>query len=171
MKNLVLLLCILVSFSVCYAQNGVIKGQIIPEIPSEKLQILKKTKVILTLNETEFIAQLDNELKFEFKHLKPGHFKLYIEPRSPQYNFTYKGSIEANKTLEMGIPYSINCKYDLSKNEKRCPVCKKKDKVIPIYYGLLIDTKNEEGKKYKSGGCTTTGCDPNWYCKRDNNEF
>jgi hypothetical protein len=68
------------------------------------------------------------------------------------------------------------CKYDASINDKTCPICHKKDKVIPIRYGLPVSVNGEnpmkhEGKTWKAGGCNISKCDPNWYCKRDRTEF
>jgi hypothetical protein len=67
------------------------------------------------------------------------------------------------------------CKYDASLNNKRCPVCKKKNKVIPIRYGLLGSIKGDplknNGRTFKAGGCKISDCDPHWYCKRDKIEF
>jgi hypothetical protein len=73
-----------------------------------------------------------------------------------------------NQIIE--LPYFPTCKYDKTKNNRRCPTCKKKNKVIPIYYGLI----GQIGKKksnFKSGGCVVTGRDPNWFCERDGTEF
>jgi len=81
------------------------------------------------------------------------------------------------------------CPYEKTKNN-RCPVCKKTDKTIPIVYGLIIeitdanpniietngvriisDTPIIKKKKYKSGGCVVSDCQPSWFCERDDKKF
>ena len=61
------------------------------------------------------------------------------------------------------------CIYDKNINDKTCPICGKKNKVIPIVYGLPIGKMNEE--KYYYAGCIITFCQPHWYCKKDKYKF
>ncbi|MDQ3108429.1 MAG: hypothetical protein M3R17_00920 [Bacteroidota bacterium] len=83
--------------------------------------------------------------------------------------------INNNSTTTLKVNYPPYCEYDKSTHDKICPVCHKKDKVIPIVYGLLIYTgepgKEDEEDEIYSGGCEITGCDPHWHCKRDNKDF
>ena len=54
-----------------------------------------------------------------------------------------------------------------------CPVCNKKDEVIPVIYGMpgeKLMRKAEKGK-VKLGGCVISGGDRKWYCKRDETWF
>ena len=77
--------------------------------------------------------------------------------------------IAKDSTSIINAELSVYCKYDASKNDMTCPVCHRRNKVIPIVYGLPVgemDTAN-----YRYAGCETTYCDPNWYCKRDKLEF
>ena len=66
--------------------------------------------------------------------------------------------------------------YKYIKN-KTCPKCHKKNKVIPIIYGLIVPIYSEDGKliepkgEYYSGTCTEPECSPSWYCKRDKLTF
>ena len=80
-----------------------------------------------------------------------------------------------DEDVEITIPYPVYCRYDAGKQNKTCPVCGKKDKVIPIIYGLLLipEESNRTRKKnvFYYGGCEVTGCDPNWHCNRDDYNF
>lgn len=158
-----------------FAQNSVIKGKLIAELPEETERIVKRTKVILEINEKIITADLDDDLNFSFYDLKAGNFKIRTEPKPAGTNRIIIDFLKPNDTINIKLPYSLTCKYDKSKKDKTCPVCKKEDQVIPISYGLIVEiTKKGEVKKekeYKSGGCVTTGCDPNWYCKRDEIDF
>lgn len=78
--------------------------------------------------------------------------------------------------LTVNIELPPPCKYDANKKNNTCPKCNKKDKVIPIVYGLLISTNGDdplkdEGKTFKAGGCGISNCDTHWFCKRDKIEF
>ena len=175
MKETFSTILIFFGISFCIAQNGVIKGKIIAEIPEEAKLIAENTKVILEINGIEKTAIVDKNLNFSFHNLKSDSIRIRTEPHSYLQNSIIIGFLKPNDTVKIKIPYSLSCKYDQSKENKTCPVCKKEDQVIPISYGLIAEiTKKGEEKKekeYKSGGCVTTGCDPNWYCKRDEINF
>ncbi|WP_197070418.1 carboxypeptidase regulatory-like domain-containing protein [Hymenobacter sp. DG25B] len=72
----------------------------------------------------------------------------------------------------LNINFPIGC-HVLNHRGKTCPVCMKEDQVIPIVYGLPSKRMMERAKnnKIKLAGCQITGCDPQWYCKRDEREF
>jgi hypothetical protein len=163
-----------VGFLSGFAQNSVISGKLIAELPEETELIARRTKVILEINEKIITAELDDSLNFSFYDLKAGNFKIRTEPKPAGTNRIIIDSLKTSDTLNIKLPYVLTCKFDKSKKDKTCPICHKKDEVIPIHYGLIVDINNGEDKKekeYKSGGCVTTGCDPNWYCKRDEIEF
>jgi hypothetical protein len=56
-----------------------------------------------------------------------------------------------------------------------CPQCGKTDKVIPIIYGYPGEDlfRDQQAGKVRLGGCCVSGDgkDPQWYCKRDREEF
>jgi hypothetical protein len=84
-----------------------------------------------------------------------------------------KINVVGNDTLKLSFTVPFKCNYD--KGNKTCPICKKSDLVVPIVYGLILETRSKRRKKkeleFHSGGCVISGCDPNWYCKRDDKEF
>tara|TARA_R110002051_G_scaffold117953_1_gene191763 strand:- start:2448 stop:2975 length:528 start_codon:yes stop_codon:yes gene_type:complete len=175
MKKTFSIILTFIGISFCLAQNGVINGKIIAEIPEEVELIAGKTKVILEINGIEISTIVDKNLNFSFYNLKSDSIRIRTEPGYYRSQRTGIGFMKPNDTIDIKIPLALSCKYDQSKENKTCPVCKKEDKVIPISYGLIAEiTKKGEEKKekeYKSGGCVTTGCDPNWYCKRDDINF
>jgi hypothetical protein len=56
-----------------------------------------------------------------------------------------------------------------------CPHCGKTDKVVPIIYGYPGEDlfRDQQAGKVRLGGCCGSGDgkDPQWYCKRDREEF
>ncbi|MEK6152530.1 hypothetical protein WIW50_04695 [Flavobacteriaceae bacterium 3-367] len=177
MKSTFSLLIIVFGFLSCVAQKGVIKGKIIAEIPEEKPLISEKVKIILNIGNKEKIVSLDQNLNFTFQHLEADTIRIRTEPHSFGRNHILIGYLKPNDTINVKLNFSLSCKYANTGSSKICPICKKEDEVIPIRYGLIaeITRKGEPAKKhtqeYKYGGCVRTGCDPNWYCKRDDNEF
>jgi len=61
----------------------------------------------------------------------------------------------------------------MPKKKIACPICGKKDMVIPIIYGMPDEELFEESEQGKVhlGGCVIGSEDPEWYCKRDEIEF
>ena len=175
MKKTFSIIFTFIGISFCIAQNGVINGKIIAEIPQEAELIAENTKVILEINGIEKTTIVDKNLNFSFYNLESDSIRIKTEPQSYLRNRIIIGFIKPNDTVNVKISYSLSCKYDKSKENKTCPVCKKEDQVIPISYGFIaeISKKGEDikEKEYKSGGCVITGCDPNWFCKRDEIEF
>lgn len=175
MKKTFCIIFIFIGILCGVAQNGVINGKIIAENPDDIELISKKTKVILEINGIEKSATVDENLNFTFYNVPSDSILLRTEPKSITRNRIITGFLKPNQIVEIEIPYSLTCKYDKSKKNIICPVCEKKDEVMPIRYGLIVNIakkgKEENNKKYKDGGCVTTGCDPNWYCNRDEIEF
>ena len=88
-----------------------------------------------------------------------------------QDTIVYDIPFKKDSITYVNILYPTFCKY--SDMKSNCPICLKKNKVIPIIYGYPSDKmrkKNEQGK-IRLGGCILTGCDPKWYYKKDNKEF
>lgn len=119
------------------------------------------------------ISTVESDLdgNFKFENITKGKYNL----RTFEVN---NGDSIIPITVEKDLKLKIvilkkNCIYNKSLNNKTCSICHKKDKVIPIVYGLLIDSENKKDKKkkYINGGCQITNCDPNWFCERDNFKF
>lgn len=75
-------------------------------------------------------------------------------------------------TTTITVNFPIGCHFR-NQNGNVCPYCHKNDVAIPIIYGfpskrmMVLSKKN----KLKLAGCQTTGCDPQWYCRKDEREF
>ena len=175
MKTTIVIILIFLGSLSCVAQNSVIYGQIVPENPEDSARIIAKSKVVLKINGTKKASYPDKNLNFTFQNLDSDSILIYMEPKSARIETMMMGFLEPNDTLFLKIPYMLTCKYDKSKNNKTCPICKRQDRVIPIVYGLLayIQKKGEVNKEpeIKEGGCIISNCDPNWYCKRDQIDF
>jgi hypothetical protein len=175
MRKTFIIILIFIGIPSCIAQVGVINGKIVAEIPEEAELIAENIKVILEINGIEKSTVVDKNLNFSFHNLLSDSIQIRTEPYSYLRNRIIIGFLKPNDTIELKIPYSLSCKYDQSKENKTCPICKKEDQTIPISYGLIVEItkKGEENKEkeYRSGGCVITGCDANWYCKRDEIEF
>ena len=165
----------LVGISYSTAQSGVIRGEIIAENPDDKELIIKNTVVILEINGIEKRAVIDKYLNFSFHNLESDSVRIRTEPHSITRNIVMSGFLKPNDTIDVKIPYALTCKYDKSKTNNICPICNKNDQAIPIIYGFLVETVNNEQKdkkkEYKWGGCVIHACEPNWFCKRDETEF
>ena len=117
----------------------------------------------------------DLEGRFKFVNVMKGVYNIRIS--SIGFSDTTFASIALSGDTVLQLNIHRFCIYDASLNDKTCPVCHKTDKVIPIKYGLLITEKGKKKKEtgssdeFYSGGCVITGCDPNWYCKRDKTKF
>ncbi|MEY8847293.1 hypothetical protein AB9K26_00635 [Psychroserpens sp. XS_ASV72] len=180
MKKHLISTTLIFGFICCYSQNIKVNGKILLENEDDRNNVIQKTKVILSQNGTEQSTKVNENLEFFFEIEGFNDIEVTFEPKgmgniSGRF-YTFKNSeLRKKDTISLKIPYSLTCKYDKSKDNKTCPTCEREDEVIPIAYGLIaeITKKGEEKqeKKYKSGGCVISDCDPNWYCKRDNLEF
>ena len=81
--------------------------------------------------------------------------------------------IEWDKELPPKYFSTLRDTIDWKIKYKTCPVCKKKDKVIPITYGLPGKELMELSKSGEVilAGCVISTNSPRWYCKRDLNKF
>jgi hypothetical protein len=125
-------------------------------------------------------ADLDGNYKFE--NVTPGVYS--IRTHFIGYGEKIISNLNIRQDTSMRLNIRKYCEYDKSINDKYCPVCHQTDKVIPICYGLVIyehgkPLTDSTGKVQKvketnecyPAGCAITGCDPNWYCKRDKTKF
>jgi hypothetical protein len=114
------------------------------------------------------IITADDDGNFVFSNIPIGTYNIKVNVIV--YRDTIFRNIKITGDTDLVLDIHKFCQYDAARKDRTCPTCHKKDKVIPIEYGLRISNKGE-GKTFKSGGCNITLCDPNWYCKRDKLEF
>jgi hypothetical protein len=92
-------------------------------------------------------------------------------------DFVYKLTLKNQNRFYKTFRLMVTCPYDKTKNQSFCPKCKKKDKVVPILFGLPIfdENGNINGKssgEYYLGGCMVDGyCNPTKHCRRCNKDF
>ncbi|HAT64562.1 MAG TPA: hypothetical protein DCS66_08155 [Flavobacteriaceae bacterium] len=148
------------------SQSAVIEGIIIPNNNSD---IEKLSSISLYYNSKTPKLQtvlIETDLSFKFEYIETDTISLSIPGNREDYIFP-SFYLSENDTIRLKLPYSYYCEYDISKNDKTCPICKKKNKVIPVEFGLFIN----DPKKAYNMGCLITDCEPNWYCKRDKITF
>lgn len=175
-------------FSVfCNAQNGKIVGKIIVKNSEDKKFLPKNIYAILKSKTINDSILLNENFEFKFENLKADTLKLSFSVRNYPTNKYYIIRLNENEIYTADISISPVCPYKNSEQKHECPKCGKKDKVIPIVYGLIssvyfvnqkgqkIDKNGKEittkEKEYHSGGCVVSECQPNWYCGRDKTEF
>ena len=143
------------------------KNQVVPFV---RVHLLDSTMVEKCGTDT------DAKDRFKFVNVMKGSYSIRISGLG--FGDTTFASIKLATDTTLQFNIHKYCKYDASRNDKTCPVCHKTDKVLPVKYGLPATTQKE--KKKKKGGedgefypaeNAATGCDPNWYCKRDKSRF
>ncbi len=121
------------------------------------------------------LQKTDTAGTFTFKAVPTGKYSIRLVPLGRRD--TLFKNIKSGDTL-LNLNYYIYCQYDKSRKDKSCPICRKIDQVILVYYGLpVFDPQNPDKVKVPSlgevhfAGCEMTGCDAHWYCKRDKESF
>lgn len=158
LQNKILILLLLISLKP-FAQNGFVKGKITFENDKgsiASITIAKLRKATTTNNSGEYIISIPVGL--QTLNISAVGYKTK----------SIAVDIVLDSTIILNIIFENPCKKYNKKN-KVCPICHKKNRVIPIVYGLRIGEVDKE--ETFLGGCEITGCDPNWYCKRDKYQF
>ena len=115
------------------------------------------------------IATADRNGRFRISGLPVGRFDVRVYMMGYGDTTLTGVPVGLDSTTVMKVVLPKPCKYESNWKNKRCPVCGKKNKVVPIRYGLLdlrLDYRNGE-----PGGCVITDCDPTWYCRTDSLKF
>ena len=174
MRNMSKQIFLVLLFYLCYglsvAQTGKLTGHLVVD-KNEKKRIAGHTSIFLGIGSSK-IAFPDKDLNFSFDSLFSGITLLRIIGAIQMDTLIKNILIQDGKTTHLEI--TLRCKYDKNKKDRTCPKCRKKDQSIPIAYGLLVDTgkkSKQKEKEFFTGGCVISGCDPNWYCKRDKIKF
>lgn len=173
-KKVKLLLFFLMSFSLGQAQTGKITGKLNLLDFENKDFVLNNVYLILTSNNFKDSVKLNEDFSFNFNNLPADTFYISFSLCSYPYDSRYRIYIRHSENEKVNINYASTCPYDKT-NDAVCPICKMKDEVIPISYGLIA-SKIEKDKKprkreYYPGGCLISDCQASWYCERDKKEF
>jgi hypothetical protein len=130
--------------------------------------------ILFSADREKYVEYTNESGEFEFPHVKTGNYKIRFE------GIGYRDTIFEDLTIRgdtsINLSYIRNCRYDDAINNSRCPKCKKKNRVIPIIYGLPVSLNGEDptvgnGEKFILAGCEITDCDPNWFCRRNKISF
>ena len=157
----------------CLSQTN-IKGKV--SLPKNEYYhlVAEKTKVYIKANfkSDEILDStiVNKNLEFHFYNVLHDSVNLFFKPRNYPYNISYNLDLKKNKVNRLNVKYSPVCMF--AKSDSICPKCNRSDKVIPIIYGLVILKQgHKDGENVKLGGCVRSGCDPQYYCKRNKYRF
>jgi len=162
-RCILLLYAAFLSASSVFAQTGQLQGILIDS--SRKKQT---ANILLSLSGMDTIVFANSAGRFAFNRIPAGKHVLKIScPGSQDYQ--QQVTILAGQTTTLHINYPPPCAYNSHRKDARCPVCHRKDQVQKIVYGLPMGAMDTI--RYRYAGCEITGCDPNWYCRRDKLSF
>lgn len=145
------------------AQFHNLSGKVINSVSSTNIN-----GTILVLNYKKKQQISDANGNFLFDSLPPGPYTITAYHAGypvQQLSVLISDKIHNNVVIEMNPP----CEYDKNRNDNTCPVCHKKENVVPVRYGLPVGKMDTT--RYYYAGCEVTFCDPSWYCKRDKKLF
>jgi hypothetical protein len=150
------------------AQTGSVQGHIINRDTSKPVPWVN-----IFLRNTKLGTSTNMEGNFVLEGIPAGVYDIQIS--HIEYGDTILRAVQvmADSTIRLDFEFPLFCKYKQSINNKTCPICHKKNQVIPIYYGYPSENLIEKAKNNKArlGGCQISNCMPNWYCLRDSLEF
>ncbi|MEJ8606727.1 hypothetical protein JSO61_009675 [Riemerella anatipestifer] len=119
--------------------------------------------------EKEYFSHTEIDGKYEFQNIKNGNYILSIIYNNNYSNNQFK--VNVNGITTQNFYLTKYCRFSENK-DGICPICKSKQNVIPIFYGLTTRKFMKKNKsKYHFRGCEISSCDPKWYCKNDKLEF
>ena len=172
-KLWILLLLLIKSLS-AFTQTGEIIGKLYLQDIENKNVVSENTFAILKSKTINDSVKIDQNLSFQFKNLPSDTFLVSVSRRSFPYSIRYIVHVNEGESKHLNVPFSSTCPFDKSKSGI-CPVCQKKDEVIPIHYGLIVEqvdkNKKPNKRKYYPGGCVVSDCQAIWFCERDKKEF
>jgi len=166
-KSIVVFLFLIIPF-LGFSQTGRIEGHIINRNTSKPISFVN-----IYLQNTKIGASTDMDGNFVLEGVPAGVYNIQIS--HIEYGDTILKSVQVlvDSTIRLDFEFPLFCKYKQSVNNKTCPVCHKKNQVIPIYYGYPSESLMKLAKENKArlGGCMISNCMPHWYCLRDSLEF
>jgi len=174
MKTLIFTLFVFV-YGCVSAQTGSFTCKLIFDSPDDpnlnELTIeLKGTSI------ARFIL-LEKKTEFSTNNLQSDTISIHISDLGCRDTVISNVVVKSGETTMLEVHFPSTCEYDKSVNDKTCPVCGKKDKSIPVEYGLLIHKNKRAQRKFEknptfyAAACEITCCNPHWYCKRDKKSF
>lgn len=116
-----------------FGQTGVIKGHVYDRLEKRGLAYAN----VLLVN-TNIGTATDFDGNFKIDSIPNGIYDLRIN--YVIYGDTiFRGlTVTADTILTVNLKFPPPCKYDKVRRNNHCPICGKKDKVIPVVYGYPI---------------------------------
>ena len=155
--------------AISYGQSGYIRGQIEDGNNDAGLPF---ARVVLSSSDST-ISDFDGH--FGFLKVPEGMYDLRISYAGYGDTLIENVEVKDKKTTKLRIIYPPPCPIYKNSRKQLCPVCNKKDEVIPIIYGLPneeMSERSDKGRVYLAGCMRLqSNCDPKWYCKRDKKRF
>lgn len=158
------LMTLLICSAGAYGQTGTIEGRIWDRKRESGLAFGN-----INIYSASKGATADKSGRFRIKELPVGMYDVRVSMFGYGDTTLTGVHIGADSTTVVKVALPGPCEYESHWKDKRCPACGKKDKVVPMVYGLL--DFNWDYRKGQPGGCVITDCDPTWYCRRDSLEF
>jgi hypothetical protein len=168
MKKIIQTIILILLSHIGFTQAGTITGQVYDRRESKGMS---NTIVILTDRQIGVTTDLNGN--FIFKDIPLGLHDMKVSSIE-NGDTIIQVEVNENKVTQIKIILPPPCTYDINKKNKTCPICHKSNEVIPIMYGLIIDTSKKKKRAkptYFIGGCNISYCQPNWYCQRDSLKF
>lgn len=175
MKTLILTLVLFTSSCVS-AQTGSFTCKLTFDYPTDNLH-LNELRINVTGSSISRFVILHKETQFSLYNLPADTVSIHISDLGCTDTVISNILILSGETASLEIHFPSTCEYDKSTNDKTCPVCTKKNEVIPVEYGYPIFKNDRAQRKFKknptfyAAGCEISCCDPHWYCKRDKKLF
>ncbi len=167
MKQLTIYILIMLTISQTgLSQSGVINGFVYSKIDTSPI-----IGAYIIPNEINSIITTDKNGYFEICDLKPGNYSFGITL------IGYKETTISNLIVSSGASVNVKCylsecHYHILGRSNICPVCCSSDMVIPILWETAskkMIRKSKKGTAYLGGH--RTGCDPEFFCKRDSIKY
>ncbi|WP_177189681.1 carboxypeptidase-like regulatory domain-containing protein [Hymenobacter actinosclerus] len=167
MKTLFIIVLLCVWGQNASAQQGTIEGVLFNK--AEQTGFGGRATVLLP--ELKNGATSDENGSFRILNIPAGTYQLKVECIGYQ-DTTFQVNVVADEVTALNVNFPIGC-HVLNHKGKTCPYCHKSDEAIPVVYGMPDERTLRRAKagKLKLAGCNMTGCDPKWYCKRDEKKF
>ncbi len=166
MKPLLTLVLIIVCFT-GYSQTGTIKGHVYDTVRYEWLRAL------IIIENDNYRADTVSCLEgyYTLKNVPRGFYKLTVFVSRYRVPYLTHIWVAPDSISRLAIHFPQKCPYN--SKSKFCPVCRRKSKVVPVWYGFYSSRvyELEKNGEFKLGGCLIFECNPQWYCKRDSTYF
>jgi hypothetical protein len=155
--------------------TGKIKGHVNVRLSADTRVVREHLMVELKIHDGRYcITGLDKNFEFSYDNLHADTTEIRLTTIG-----IFKDTIFGNiiikdyNTTHVELIYPPFCEFDNSKSDSACTVCRKVDQLKSIVYEPYYNPPKGKRKtrKYLKNHNFKTGCDPHWYCLRDDKKF